>query len=306
MSGAVSYSIRKRLYVALILLGLLVAIIGCSRSNTTSTPTLWSNATPAPTVGSNPTLTPTPTPTLAISTPTVASTTRVSTYKLVNSYPHDPSAFTQGLVFEEGFIYEGTGVKGQSTLRKVDLQTGDVLLIHELPKKYFGEGITIYGDRIIQLTWRSNIGFVYDKESFRQIDEFSYPTEGWGITHDGDRLILSDGTATLYFMDPDSFEITGQIDVRDDDGPVALLNELEYILGEVYANVWQTDTIVRIDPQTGRVIGWIDLAGLLDSEESEEPVDVLNGIAYDPSDDRLFVTGKLWPSLFEIDVVPGN
>ena len=225
---------------------------------------------------------------------------------MVNSYPHDPSAFTQGLVFEEGFIYEGTGVKGQSTLRKVDLQTGDVLLIHELPKKYFGEGITIYGDRIIQLTWRSNIGFVYDKESFRQIDEFSYPTEGWGITHDGDRLILSDGTATLYFMDPDSFEITGQIDVRDDDGSVALLNELEYVLGEVYANVWQTDTIVRIDPQTGRVIGWIDLAGLLDSEESEEPVDVLNGIAYDPSDDRLFVTGKLWPSLFEIDVVPGN
>lgn len=224
----------------------------------------------------------------------------------MNSYPHDPSAFTQGLVFEEGFIYEGTGVKGQSTLRKVDLQTGDVLLIHELPKKYFGEGITIYGDRIIQLTWRSNIGFVYDKESFRQIDEFSYPTEGWGITHDGDRLILSDGTATLYFMDPDSFEITGQIDVRDDDGSVALLNELEYVLGEVYANVWQTDTIVRIDPQTGRVIGWIDLAGLLDSEESEEPVDVLNGIAYDPSDDRLFVTGKLWPSLFEIDVVPGN
>jgi glutaminyl-peptide cyclotransferase len=167
----------------------------------------------------------------------------------------------------------------------------------------FGEGIAIYGDRIIQLTWQSHIGLVYDKTSFELLRTFSYPTEGWGLTHDGARLIMSDGTATLHFLDPETFVEVGQVEVYDVDGPVVRLNELEYIGGEIYANIWQTDRIVRIDPQTGQVLGWVDLSGLLSPEDRQQPVDVLNGIAYDPASDRLFVTGKLWPKLFEIELV---
>ena len=227
----------------------------------------------------------------------------VYTYNIVNIYPHDRSAFTQGLVFEDGFLYEGTGLYGQSTLRRVELETGDILQIRGLPDQFFGEGITVYGNEIIQLTWQSNVGFVYDKNSFELLQQFNYSTEGWGITHNGTCLIMSDGTSTLHFLDPQTFEEISQLAVFADDDPVTRLNELEYIQGEIYANVWQTDRIARIAPETGRVIGWIDLRGLLTAEDRSEPVDVLNGIAYDTEADRLFVTGKLWPKLFEIELI---
>ena len=228
----------------------------------------------------------------------------IYTCKVVNTYPHDRNAFTQGLIFENGVLYEGTGLRGHSTLRRVELETGDILQISELPSQFFGEGVTIYGDKLIQLTWRSNIGFVYDKGSFGLLREFNYPTEGWGITYDGERLIMSDGTSTLHFLDPETFEEIDRIKVYDGDAPVVRLNELEYIQGEIYANVWQTDRIVRIAPESGQVLGWIDLKGLLSSEDHDKPVDVLNGIAYDAKNDRLFVTGKLWPKLFEIELIP--
>jgi len=224
-------------------------------------------------------------------------------YRVVNAYPHDRSAFTQGLAFEDGVLYEGTGLRGHSTLRRVELETGRILQTRELPARFFGEGVTVYGDRIIQLTWQSNMGFVYNKDSFELLQLFGYATEGWGITHDGQRLVMSDGTPTLHFLDPQTFGEISRIEVCDSDGPVTGLNELEYVRGEIYANVWPTDRIVRIAPQTGRVTGWIELGGLLSPEEQTEPVDVLNGIAYDPRNDRLFLTGKLWPRLFEIELI---
>ncbi len=247
---------------------------------------------------------PTATPTATAPTPKPTRAAHTFTYEVVNAYLHDRNAFTQGLVFEDGVLYEGTGRHGYSTLRRVDLASGDVLQIRKLPDRFFGEGITIFGDKIIQLTWQSGVGFVYDKNSFELLEEFHYPTEGWGITHDRKRLILSDGTSTLHFLDPETFEETGQIEVCDKDGPVTRLNELEYVRGEIYANVWQTDRIARIAPNTGGVIGWIELAGLLSPEDRTEPVGVLNGIAYDAENDRLFVTGKRWPRLFEIELFP--
>ncbi len=227
----------------------------------------------------------------------------IYTYKVVRTYPHDQNAYTQGLVFENGVLYEGTGLFGRSTLRRVDLETGDILQTHELPAQFFGEGVTIYKNRLIQLTWKSNVGFVYDKDSFELLQEFNYPTEGWGITYNGKHLIMSDGTSTLHFLDTETFEETGRIEVFDNDGPVTGLNELEYVQTEIYANVWQTDRIARIATQTGRVVGWIELKGLLSSEDYSKPVGVLNGIAYDAKNGRLFVTGKLWPRIFEIELV---
>ena len=224
------------------------------------------------------------------------------TYEIINEYPHDPDAFTQGLVFETGVLFEGTGRYGKSSLRRVELETGEVLQIVNLSSTYFGEGITVYGEEIVQLTWKSRVGFVYNKETFEQLSGFNYNSEGWGITHDGESLIMSDGTATLHFLDPETFEETGTVSVHDDDGPVTQLNELEYIQGSVYANVWYTDLIAIIDPQSGQVIGWIDLTGILSPEDSVG-ANVLNGIAYDVENDRLFVTGKLWPKLFEITLV---
>lgn len=289
-------NIKSSLLVVCLSISLLAA---CGPAPTATSVAELPTATPMVTPPATPTLTPNPTPT---STPTPAAYT--FTYEVVNAYPHDRNAFTEGLVFESGVLYEGTGRQGYSTLRRVELTTGDVLQIRKLPDQLFGEGITIFGERIIQLTWQSGVGFVYDKNSFELLEEFHYPTEGWGITHDGERLIMSDGTSTLRFLDPETFEEIGRIEVRDEDGPLTRLNELEYVQGEIYANVWQTDRIARVAPDTGDVIGWIELAGLLSPEDRTEPVDVLNGIAYDAENDRLFVTGKLWPRLFEIELAP--
>ena len=225
-------------------------------------------------------------------------------YRVVNRYPHDPDGFTQGLVFVDGFLFEGTGLYGRSSLRKVELATGTVLQHRNLPARFFGEGVTVYGKKVIQLTWRAHLGFVYDKDTFQLVETFHYPTEGWGITHDGEHLIMSDGTSTLYFLDPETYKQVGLIKVHDRDGPVSDLNELEYVQGLIFANVWRTDKIVQISPETGEVLGWIDLRGLLRSEDRVQLVDVLNGIAYDQVNNRLFVTGKLWPRLFEIELTP--
>jgi glutamine cyclotransferase len=287
-----------------------VALVG------TATPTSIPTVTPTSTATPSPTATPLPTATPVPSTPAPAATDSpipnsgnpaeipVYGYRVVNSYPHDPDAFIQGLVFEDGIFYEGTGRRGQSTLRQVEVETGQVLQAINLPAEVFGEGITIFGDRIIQLTWQARTGFIYDKPNFEFLDIFRYPTEGWGITHDGQRLIMSDGTSTLYLWDLDTLEEIGRIQVEANGQPVARLNELEYINGEIFANVWQTDRIARIDPGTGQVVGWIDLTGLLSpADRGQRTVDVLNGIAYDAENDRLFVTGKLWPRLYEIELV---
>ena len=224
-------------------------------------------------------------------------------YKIINRYPHDTHAFTQGLVFHEGFLYEGTGLQGQSSLRKIELESGEILKMIRLPNHIFGEGITLSKDRIVQLTWSSRKGFVYDRDSFALLQKFSYKTEGWGITSDGERLMMSDGSSMITFLDPENFTEIGKIQVCDVNGPVEKLNELEYIKGEIYANVWRSERIVRIAPDTGKVTGWIDLEGILLREGPIKPVDVLNGIAYDAEKDRLFVTGKLWPKVYEIKIV---
>lgn len=228
--------------------------------------------------------------------------TPVYGYRVVNAYPHDPAAFTQGLVYADSVLYEGTGLYGQSTLRRVKLETGEVLASRSLPGQYFGEGIAVVRDSVYQITWRSGEGFVYRKDDFGPVGSVTYATEGWGLTWDGSRLVMSDGSATLYFRDPNTFQETGRVTVTDLAGPVQRLNELEYIDGEIYANVWFTDRIARIDPATGRVLSWIDLTGLLDPSERPSADAVLNGIAYDPVGKRLFVTGKWWPWLFEIEV----
>lgn len=232
-----------------------------------------------------------------------AAQTPVYGYQIVDAYPHDRSAFTQGLVYRDGFLYESTGLTGRSSLRKVRLETGEVLEHHALASEYFGEGITDWGKTLLQLTWQSKIGFVYDLQTFGVTRTFGYEGEGWGLTHDTSTLILSDGTPRLRFLDPLTFEQIGSYTVRDGGTPVRDLNELEYVRGEIFANIWQTDRVARIAPSTGQVIGWIDLSGLLTENDKATPVDVLNGIAYDAQADRLFVTGKLWPRLFEIKLV---
>ncbi len=265
-----------------------------------ATPTAPAAATDTPT-----TVSPSPTRLAPAPSATTSAPAEVPLYgyKIINAYPHDPNAFTQGLIYLDGIFYEGTGLKGRSSLRQVDVETGEVLQLRPLPAEFFGEGITVFGDRLIQLTWKARRGFEYNKDTFEPIREFSYPTEGWGITHDGDQLIMSDGSDTLYFWDPATLAEIGRVQVFDAAGPVVRLNELEYINGEVFANVWKTNRIARINPATGQVTGWIDLSGLLTAADRTEPVDVLNGIAYDAATDRLFVTGKLWPKLFEIELV---
>ena len=222
-------------------------------------------------------------------------------YEVVNVYPHDREAFTQGLLFRDGVLYESTGQYGRSSLRKVQLETGKVLQQINVEARYFAEGLTDWGSRLVQLTWETNVGFVYDLASFKRLQTFSYTGQGWGLARDARQLIMSDGTATLRFLDPQTFAVTRRVQVSDGGVPVRELNELEFIDGQIYANVWQTDRIAIIAPDTGRVTGWINLAGLLPASAAAS-VDVLNGIAWDAERRRLFVTGKLWPSLFEIRI----
>jgi glutaminyl-peptide cyclotransferase len=230
----------------------------------------------------------------------------VDSFKVINAYPHDRAAYTQGLIFRDGFLFESTGLNGQSTLRKVKLDTGEVLQQHHLDSKHFGEGLSAWKGQLIQLTWQSNVAFVYDLLTFAPRRTFSYSGEGWGLTEDGKQFVLSDGTERLRFLDPETFRETRRVSVKDGATPIRDLNELEFIRGEIYANVWHTDRIARISPQTGQVTGWIDLRGLMSTGYGLEPEAVLNGIAYDAAANRLFVTGKLWPRLFEIQVVPAK
>ncbi len=230
--------------------------------------------------------------------------TPIEGYRVIHVYPHDPTAFTQGLVYVDGMLYEGTGLNGRSSVKMVDLFTGRVQQNLDLPAKYFGEGLTDWGNNLIELTWQSHLGFVYDRFSFRLLRTFTYPGEGWGLTHDDKHLIMSDGTAVLRFFNPVTFQEIGTLAVTDEGKPVLNLNELEYIHGEIYANVWQSDKIARISLKTGKVIAWIDLAGILPDGQKQGGDAVLNGIAYDNKNNRLFVTGKLWPKLYEIKVLP--
>jgi glutaminyl-peptide cyclotransferase len=227
----------------------------------------------------------------------------VQTYAVAHVYPHDPDAFTQGLLFDDGYLYESTGLEGHSSLRKVELESGRVLQKIDVPSPYFAEGLAEWQDRLVQLTWVSHLAFVYDRSTFRKLSEFHYSGEGWGLTHDGRNLIMSDGSDTLRYLDPRNFKTVRKLQVRDGGEPVTNLNELEYIKGEIYANIWQTDSIARISPETGRVNSSIDLSGLLAPSDRTPESDVLNGIAYDAKGGRVFVTGKRWPKLFEIKIV---
>jgi glutamine cyclotransferase len=228
---------------------------------------------------------------------------REYTFKIVHTFPHDPAAYTQGLAFRDGFLYEGTGRNGTSSLRKVRLETGEVIQRRELPQEYFGEGIALIGNEVVQLTWKSQVGFVYDVSDFRLLRQFSYTGEGWGLATNGREVFMSDGTPEIRVLDIDTLKEKRRFTVRDDGIAVRELNELEFVEGELFANVWQTDRIARISPQTGQVVGWIDLSGILSSIYRRERDAVLNGIAYDAKQKRLFVTGKLWPSIFEIKIV---
>lgn len=231
--------------------------------------------------------------------------TPIFSYKIIDVFPHDPEAFTQGLVWEDGFLYEGTGLYGDSSLRKVELETGKILQLYQLSDDFFGEGITIFKERIYQLTWKEQIGFIYDADSFQLLETFSYSHEGWGITHDEKYLIISDGSPVLHFVDPLTFQEVKQVKVHDRQTPVYRINELEYIKGKIFANIWQTDLIAIISPESGEVFAWADLSDILENVNIKinQPIDVLNGIAYDSLNDRLFVTGKWWPVIFQIEII---
>jgi len=226
------------------------------------------------------------------------------TFQVIHTFPHDPNAFTQGLVFRDGFLYEGTGLTGRSSLRRVRLDTGEVVQKIELAREYFGEGITVFKNEVLQITWQSRVGFVYDLSDFHLLRRFSYTGEGWGLTNNGHEIFMSDGTSEIRVLDPDTLAEKRRIRVHDGDKSIDQLNELEFVEGELFANVWQTDRIARISPQSGKVVGWIDLKGLMSPIYRLEPGAVLNGIAYDSARKRLFVTGKLWPNIFEIKLVP--
>jgi glutamine cyclotransferase len=226
------------------------------------------------------------------------------TFKIVQAFPHDTTAFTQGLAYLEGFLYESTGLNGRSSLRKVRLETGEVVQRVDLAPEFFGEGITLIKDQVVQLTWQSHTGFVYNVRDFRLLRRFSYSGEGWGLASNGREIFMSDGTPVIRVLDTGTLQEKRRVTVRGGDTPIDQLNELEFVEGEIFANVWQTDRIARISPQSGRVVGWIDLKGLLSPIYRLQPGAVLNGIAYDSVRKRLFVTGKLWPNIFEIRLVP--
>jgi len=221
--------------------------------------------------------------------------------EVIARYPHDSDAFTQGLLFHNGDLYESTGLEGESSLRQVDIETGRALRRHTVDRRLFAEGLALVNDKLYQLTWRSGLAFVYSIEDFGEIETFSYSGEGWGLTFDGEQLIMSDGTPTLRFLDPETFTVQRTVTVTDSSQPQASLNELEYIDGEVWANIWFEDRVARIDPEDGRIIGWIDLSALYPADR-RDPDAVVNGIAWDPESDRIFVTGKLWPAIFEIEL----
>lgn len=227
----------------------------------------------------------------------------VYSYRVKNMYPHDKNAYTQGLLYHEGYFYESTGGEGESTLRKVDPETGEVMKIHNLESKFFGEGLVLHNGRLFQLTWKHNVGFVYDFETFREIKRVHYTTQGWGLEAIGNELVMSDGTNNLYFLEPDYFTVLRSIRVFDNNEAVWQLNELEYINGELWANIYMTDRIARIDPETGKVLAYVDLSGILPRKYHHPELEQLNGIAWDDVNNRLFVTGKNWPLLFEIEPV---
>lgn len=226
-------------------------------------------------------------------------------HEVVRVHPHDPDAFTQGLTFHDGYLYEGTGRRGASSLRRIRLPDGRVEERVDLPPTFFGEGVAVVGSRIVQLTWTARVGFVYDLESMAPIARFEQIADGWGLAWDGRALIQSDGSHRLYLLDPEDFALVRTVEVRDRGRPVRQLNELEYVDGELWANVWHSERIARIDPRSGELLGWIDLSGLVEGVQVSDPEAVLNGIAYDPAAGRLWVTGKLWPQLFEIRVREG-
>jgi glutaminyl-peptide cyclotransferase len=228
--------------------------------------------------------------------------TPVYGYRVVRALPHDRSAFTQGLIHLDDVFYESTGLNGESTLRKVAVETGEVLQRHDVPAAYFAEGLVDWRDTLVQLTYTTGVAFVYDRASFRKLREHRYSGEGWGLTRTSTHLVMSDGTPTLRLLDPATFAVTSRLQVHDETGPISAVNELEMVKGTLYANIWMTDRIAMIDPASGRVTGWLDLQGLLPAAERNR-VDVLNGIAYDAKGDRLFVTGKLWPHVYQIQVV---
>jgi glutaminyl-peptide cyclotransferase len=270
-----------------------------------------------PTDNDSTTSTPTPTPTLTPTSNATPSSTAVSatqyTYKIINTYPHNTNAFTEGLIYSEGYLYESTGlledtsgnILGPSSLRQQELATGNIIQQTNLPLQYFGEGMTIVNNKVIQLTWQTHIGFIYDKNTFAQIGNFTYSTEGWGLTYNGSQLIMSDGTDKLYFFDPTTFQRTSQVQVLDGNTPIVNINELECVNGDIYANIWLTNKIAIINSQTGQVKAWIDLTGL-PGPTNPNADSVLNGIAYDQQNNRLFVTGKEWPNLYQIKLVPIN
>jgi glutaminyl-peptide cyclotransferase len=288
--------------IALLFGALAVVLLGTNLPNTSPTPSPTPTQppinTPSSTVSptSTSTQTPSPTPT---QTPSLGAT--VYSYSIVQSYPHDPTAFTEGLIVENSTILlESTGSYGSSSLRRVNLSDGAVLQQYDLSSEYFGEGIAVVGDKIVQLTWQNHIGFVYDKATFELLGNFSYNTEGWGLTYDGTRLIMSDGTDKLYFLDPNTYQTTGSINVHDNKGDVLNLNELEYINGTVYANIWHSQKIAVINPQTGQVQAYIDLSSIAQPYQASNFEAVLNGIAYNTQTNQLFVTGKYWTKLYEI------
>ena len=276
----------------------IVIIMGCFTKQDSTPTSIAAEATSNPSSAA-PEVIPSP----SSKAPKIAPTP-VYGFEIVNTYPHDRAAFTQGLFYDQGELYEGTGLNGASSMRRVELETGKILQIQDLDSRYFGEGLALWDDRLIQLTWRSQVGFIYDRKTFQKLGQFTYRTEGWGLTQDGQNLIMSDGSNNLYFLDPNTFGEVKRISVQDQGKPIERLNELEYIKGEIFANVWLTDRIVRISPTTGEVLGWIDCTGLIDSKLLNSSDAVLNGIAYDAEHDRLFVTGKFWPQLFEIKLVP--
>ncbi|HZS07335.1 MAG TPA: glutaminyl-peptide cyclotransferase [Blastocatellia bacterium] len=264
------------------LIFLLSLFIGCNSAPTVSAPP------PSPEAGGR------------AASPAADASAPVWTYEVVNTWPHDTESYTQGLIYQDGVLYESAGQYGRSSLRKVDLQTGKVLKKVPVPGEYFAEGMTIFKSRLFQLTWTHQKGFIYNPESFQKIGEFAYTGEGWGLTHDDQSLIMSDGTNQIRFLNPDTFKVERVISVVYQGKPLTEINELEYIRGEIYANVWQTDEIIRVDPKNGKILGIIDMTGLLPGKRADETDAVLNGIAYDEKGERIFVTGKLWPKLFEV------